>query len=56
MCKKYRALRALIVHLKTQYDRTRHYPIVPRYHLLKNMIKTVLRSSSFAEVCHELDE
>ena len=39
-----------------RYEATRHYPIVPRYSLLKDMIKTILRSPAFAEVCHENDE
>lgn len=74
MCKKYIALRALIVQLKVrdltkrisqwfffvslqvQYESTKAYPIVPRYTLLKDMIKTVLRDSAFAEVCHEIDD
>jgi len=56
LCKKYIALRVLSLQLKTEYESTKGYPIIPRYSLLKDLIKNVLRSPAFAEVCHEIDE
>lgn len=29
------------------------YPIVPRYSMLKDMIKTAMRDPNYMEVCHE---
>ena len=29
------------------------YPIIPRYAMLKDMVKTVMRDPNYMEVCHE---
>ncbi|KAK6018891.1 hypothetical protein OSTOST_15491 [Ostertagia ostertagi] len=42
--------------LHDKYDSSRLYPIVPRYPILKKMIKSVLRAPEFADICHEQTE
>lgn len=56
LMKKYLALRGLATQLRISYDESKIYPMVPRYSMLKKMIKDVLRSPSFMEVCHEMDD
>ncbi|CAD5219106.1 unnamed protein product [Bursaphelenchus okinawaensis] len=56
LIRKYQNLRAIVRELTEAYQDSRYYPIVPRYHLLKNMIKRVLRAPAFSEVCHEQNE
>ncbi|CAI4228343.1 unnamed protein product [Auanema sp. JU1783] len=56
LIKKYLGLRRIVKELSNRYDTTRIYPIVPRYAMLKKMIKSALRSSEFADICHEQTE
>ncbi|CAJ0572466.1 unnamed protein product, partial [Mesorhabditis spiculigera] len=51
--KKYLGLKRIVKELSERYDHTRLYPIVPRYAMLKKMIKTALRAPEFADICHE---
>jgi hypothetical protein len=53
LIRKYQALRVVVQELTENYSNSRFYPIMPRYLLLKNFIKQVLRAPAFAEVCHE---
>ncbi len=56
LIKKYLALRGLVAQLHSDFEGSKGYPIIPRYTMLKDMIKAVLRNPSFAEVCHEIEE
>ncbi|UMM27403.1 hypothetical protein L5515_010706 [Caenorhabditis briggsae] len=56
LTKKYLGLRRLIKELTDKYDSSRMFPIVPRYAMLKKMIKATLRAPEFAEICHEQTE
>uniref|UniRef100_A0AC34FGI0 Uncharacterized protein n=1 Tax=Panagrolaimus sp. ES5 TaxID=591445 RepID=A0AC34FGI0_9BILA len=53
LIRKYLGLRRVVQDLTESFQDTRFYPIVPRYPLLKTMIKRVLRAPAFAEICHE---
>ncbi|CAJ0936805.1 unnamed protein product, partial [Mesorhabditis belari] len=53
LIKKYQGLRRIVKELANRYEHTRLYPIVPRYALLKKMIKQALRAPEFADICHE---
>uniref|UniRef100_A0A0K0EXA5 Uncharacterized protein n=1 Tax=Strongyloides venezuelensis TaxID=75913 RepID=A0A0K0EXA5_STRVS len=54
--KKYLGLRKILKELAKSYQHSRFYPIIPRYQLLKSMIKQILRAPEFSEICHEVDE
>ncbi|TMS38375.1 hypothetical protein L596_005114 [Steinernema carpocapsae] len=56
LLKKYLGLRKEVQELSRAYHESRFYPIVPRYIMLKSMIKRVLRAPAFAEICHEVNE
>ncbi|PAV70419.1 hypothetical protein WR25_06450 [Diploscapter pachys] len=56
LIRKYHGLRRLIKDLHDKYDETRLYPIVPRYPILKKIIKSTLRAPEFADICHEQTE
>uniref|UniRef100_A0A1I7X877 GED domain-containing protein n=1 Tax=Heterorhabditis bacteriophora TaxID=37862 RepID=A0A1I7X877_HETBA len=56
LIRKYQGLRRIIKDLHDKYDATRMYPIVPRYPILKKMIKSALRAPEFADICHEQTE
>uniref|UniRef100_A0A914WEZ0 Uncharacterized protein n=1 Tax=Plectus sambesii TaxID=2011161 RepID=A0A914WEZ0_9BILA len=56
LIKKYQGLRELVQRLRTTYDSSKGYPIIPRYSMLKSMIKEILRAPGFAEICHEANE
>ncbi|KAK6047746.1 hypothetical protein COOONC_14748, partial [Cooperia oncophora] len=56
LIRKYQGLRKIIKDLHDKYDSSRLYPIVPRYPILKKMIKSVLRAPEFADICHEQTE
>uniref|UniRef100_A0AC34QTK9 Uncharacterized protein n=1 Tax=Panagrolaimus sp. JU765 TaxID=591449 RepID=A0AC34QTK9_9BILA len=56
LIKKYLGLRKVVQELTESFQETRFYPIVPRYPLLKTMIKRVLRAPAFSEICHEANE
>ncbi|GIY81765.1 uncharacterized protein CDAR_512121 [Caerostris darwini] len=53
LLKKYANLRLVVHTLHLSYRSARMYPIFPRYNMLKDMIKDVLRDPSYMEVCHE---
>lgn len=55
LLKKYTGLRNLIRDLKIEYVDSKVYPIVPRYTMLKDMIKSIMRHPDYMEVCHEVD-
>ncbi|CEF60437.1 Hypothetical protein SRAE_X000217500 [Strongyloides ratti] len=54
--KKYLGLRKILKELTNNYQHSRFFPIIPRYQLLKSMIKQILRAPEFSEICHEIDE
>lgn len=41
------------IFLQDNYVNSKFYPIIPRYTLLKDMIKTAMRDPNYMEVCHE---
>ncbi|XP_076348391.1 uncharacterized protein LOC143246035 [Tachypleus tridentatus] len=53
LLKKYTSLRNIVHELNLAYRDARLYPIIPRYTMLKEMIKDVLRDPNYMEVCHE---
>lgn len=53
LLKKYANLRLVVHTLHLSYRAARMYPIFPRYNMLKDMIRDVLRDPSYMEVCHE---
>ncbi|KAJ8664307.1 hypothetical protein QAD02_005969 [Eretmocerus hayati] len=55
LLKKYTGLRNLIRVLKEEYNSSKGYPIVPRYSMLKDMIKDIMHNPDYMEVCHEVD-
>lgn len=54
LLKKYLGLRAVIRELKNEYSNSKYFPIIPRYSMLKEMIKDVMRDPDYMEVCHEV--
>uniref|UniRef100_A0A915K6X9 Uncharacterized protein n=1 Tax=Romanomermis culicivorax TaxID=13658 RepID=A0A915K6X9_ROMCU len=56
LLRKYCGLKALATQMRIDFESTRLYPIIPRYSMLKHMIKSALRSPTFMEVCHEQDD
>ncbi|KAL5285058.1 hypothetical protein ACFFRR_007037 [Megaselia abdita] len=55
LLKKYLGLRQLIRFLKQEYVGSKVYPIVPRYTMLKDMIKRIMHDPDYMEVCHEVN-
>ncbi|EFO19448.2 hypothetical protein LOAG_09048 [Loa loa] len=55
LLRKYLKLREILKELNSNYHSSRFLPIVPRYSLLKSMIKNVIREPTFAEIYHEPD-
>ncbi|KAI5637460.1 hypothetical protein NE865_09891 [Phthorimaea operculella] len=55
LLKKYSGLRNLIRMLKSEYMSTKMYPMIPRYTMLKDMIKDIMHDPDYMEVCHEVD-
>lgn len=53
LLKKYGNLRSIVHSLQVAYTDSKVYPFVPRYSMLKDMIKCVLREPGYMEVCHE---
>ncbi|XP_064457093.1 uncharacterized protein LOC135367928 isoform X2 [Ornithodoros turicata] len=53
LLKKYGNLRGIVHGLQISYTDAKVYPFIPRYNMLKDMIKCVLRDPSYMEVCHE---
>lgn len=39
--------------LQDSYMNSKVYPIIPRYKMLKDMIKSAMRDPNYMEVCHE---
>uniref|UniRef100_A0A183E7E3 HDAC_interact domain-containing protein n=1 Tax=Gongylonema pulchrum TaxID=637853 RepID=A0A183E7E3_9BILA len=56
LLRKYLKLREMLKELKSNFDSSRFFPIIPRYSLLKSMIKNVIREPTFAEIYHEPDK
>lgn len=40
---------------QTEYADSKMYPIIPRYTMLKDMIKDIMHNPDYMEVCHEVD-
>ncbi|VDM95533.1 unnamed protein product [Thelazia callipaeda] len=55
LLRKYLELRQILKGLKSNFHSSRFLPIIPRYNLLKSMIKSVIREPTFAEIYHESD-
>lgn len=53
LLKKYSNLRNIIHLLNMAYRDSKSYPIIPRYTMLKEMVKDVFRDPDYMEVCHE---
>jgi len=53
LLKRYNNLRNTIHELRVTYMDVKIYPLIPRYFILKDMIKNVLRHPSYMEVYHE---
>ncbi|XP_003743069.1 uncharacterized protein LOC100898552 [Galendromus occidentalis] len=53
LLKRYSALKAVVHQLRLSYQDSKVYPFIPRYNMLKDMIKGVLRDPNYMEVCHE---
>uniref|UniRef100_A0AC35U687 NR LBD domain-containing protein n=1 Tax=Rhabditophanes sp. KR3021 TaxID=114890 RepID=A0AC35U687_9BILA len=56
LSKKYLGLRRILKNLVQDYQHSRYFPMVPRYQLLKAMIKQILRAPEFSEICHEVED
>lgn len=41
--------------LQSEYSDSKLYPIIPRYTMLKDMIKDIMHNPDYMEVCHEVD-
>lgn len=41
--------------LQVEYVNSKVYPIFPRYHILKDLIKDIMHHQEYMEVCHEVD-
>ncbi|KAK7083982.1 hypothetical protein SK128_009158 [Halocaridina rubra] len=54
--RKYSSLRTLMRELKDDYGESKIYPIIPRYFMLKDMIRDVMRDPAFVEICHEVNQ
>uniref|UniRef100_A0A0R3S190 NR LBD domain-containing protein n=1 Tax=Elaeophora elaphi TaxID=1147741 RepID=A0A0R3S190_9BILA len=55
LLRKYLKLREMLKELSSSFHFSRFLPIIPRYNLLKSMIKNVIREPTFAEIYHEPD-
>lgn len=53
LLKKYNNIRNTVRELKVSYMDAKLYPFLPRYIMLKDMVKGVLRHPSYMEVCQE---
>ena len=53
LLKKYNNVRNTVRELKVSYMDAKLYPFLPRYIMLKDMVKGVLRDPSYMEVCQE---
>ncbi|RWS24274.1 uncharacterized protein B4U80_01296, partial [Leptotrombidium deliense] len=53
LIKKYNNLRNVVHELKVAYMDAKLYPFLPRYIMLKDMIKGVLRDPTYVELYHE---
>jgi hypothetical protein len=49
--KRFAALRKLIKELATEYSASKYYPIIPRYILLKDMVK--IARENYADICQQ---
>ncbi|KAM3725150.1 Stellatatriene synthase [Dirofilaria immitis] len=55
LLRKYLKLREMLRELNSDFHSSRFLPIIPRYNLLKSMIKNVIREPTFPEIYHEPD-
>ncbi|EJW80744.1 hypothetical protein WUBG_08347 [Wuchereria bancrofti] len=55
LLRKYLKLREILKELNSNFRSSRFLPIIPRYNLLKSMIKNVIREPTFVEIYHEPD-
>ncbi|XP_021963283.1 uncharacterized protein LOC110858730 [Folsomia candida] len=53
LLKRYMGLRSLIRELTGEYVSSKYYPMIPRYSLLKDMIKEITHNPDYMEVRHE---
>lgn len=53
LLKKYNNIRNTVRELKVSYANAKLYPFLPRYIMLKDMVKSVLRDPSYMEVVQE---
>lgn len=44
-----------MISLQADYGNSKVYPIIPRYTMLKDMIKDIMHDPDYMEVCHEVD-
>lgn len=53
---EYNLLKLCVVsHSQLEYADSKMYPIIPRYSMLKDMIKDIMHNPHYMEVCHEVD-
>lgn len=53
LLKKYHAIRNIVKILTKDYQQSKIYPIVPRYLLLRDMVKDATHHPDYKEYCHE---
>lgn len=55
----YYNLKSVFVYVYSQAQKeftdSKIYPIIPRYTMLKDMIKDIMHNPDYMEVCHEVD-
>eukprot|EP00090_Calanus_glacialis_P007201 TRINITY_DN15664_c0_g1_i1.p1 TRINITY_DN15664_c0_g1~~TRINITY_DN15664_c0_g1_i1.p1 ORF type:complete len:245 (-),score=60.83 TRINITY_DN15664_c0_g1_i1:15-749(-) len=53
LIKKYQAIRNIVRTLVKDYNESKIYPIIPRYILLRDMVKDATHHPDYKEYCHE---
>jgi len=53
LIKKYQAIRTIVRILVKEYNDSKLYPIIPRYILLRDMVKDATHHPDYKEYCHE---
>jgi len=53
LIKKYQAIRNIVRTLVKDYNESKIYPIIPRYLLLRDMVKDATHHPDYKEYCHE---
>lgn len=54
-CFKWKVIYTFVFVAQTEYGDSKLYPIIPRYSMLKDMIKDIMHNPDYMEVCHEVD-